>query len=51
MGRVPTIAVSMKSWTTSNHGRPIDVIARNRPGLVVAQGVVVVQVPVTQGRL
>ncbi len=30
--------------------RPIDVIARNRPGLVVAQGIVVVQVPVTQGQ-
>ncbi len=50
MGRVPTIAVSMKSWATSNHGRPIDVIARNRPSLVVAQGVVVVQVLVTQGQ-
>ncbi len=30
--------------------RPIDVIARNRPGLVVAQGLRVVQVPVTQGQ-
>ncbi len=30
--------------------RPIDVIARNRPGPVVAQGVVVVQVLVTQGQ-
>ncbi len=30
--------------------RPIDVIARNRPSLVVAQGVVVVQVLVTQGQ-